>query len=188
MGMTILLIMALVFGTPAAPIQFALRDVDGVEHRQSEWVGKRAIVIFFKTIDCPLSNGYVPEMNRLRQEYSSRGVGFYAVEADTTLNLSQVRQHAKDFGFTFPVLIDKQQVLARSVHATTTPQAAVLSNTGKLLYLGRIDNQVEDFGQRRTVVTERDLKDALDAVLSGRPVPHPTTKAIGCAINYPTQP
>jgi hypothetical protein len=29
------------------------------------------------------------------------------------------------------------------------------------------------------------LKDALDAVLAGRPVPHPTTKVVGCAINYP---
>ena len=182
------LILMLALFTPAVQFQFALRDVDGVEHRQSEWSNKRAIVIFFKTTECPLSNGYVPEMNRLRQEYSARGVAFYAVEADTTLSLADVRRHAKDFGFTFPVLIDKQQVLVSLSRATTTPEVAVLSSAGKVLYLGRIDNRVEDFDKRRTVVTQHDLRDALDAVLAGRQVPRPTTKAIGCAINYVKQP
>ena len=187
--MTIIsLILMLAFAAPAAQLQFALRDVYGVEHRQSEWANKRAIVIFFKTTECPLSNGYVPEMNRLRQEYSARGVGFYAVEADTTLSVADVRRHAKEFGFTFPVLIDKQQTLVNLSRATTTPEVAVLSNIGKVLYLGRIDNRVEDFDKRRNVVTQHDLKDALDAVLAGRPVPHPTTRAVGCAINYIKQP
>jgi len=170
--------------TGAADIRFALRDTDGVEHRQTEWANKRAVVIFFTTIDCPLSNGYVPEMNRLRQEYSSRGVAFYAVEADTAAALADVRRHAKEFGFTFPMLIDKEQVLARLSKAVVTPEVAVLSSAGKLLFRGRIDNRVEDFDRRRNVVTEHDLKDALNAVLAGRPVPRATTKAVGCIINY----
>jgi len=51
-----------------------------------------------------------------------------------------------------------------------------------VLYLGRIDNRVEDFGKVRIQATEFDLRDALDAVLAGRPVPHPRTHALGCAI------
>jgi len=167
-------------------LQFALRDVDGVEHRQTEWAGKRAVVLYFKTVDCPLSNGYVPEMNRLRQEYGAKGIGFYAVEADTTLATADVRRHAKDFGFTFPVLIDRRQVLAHLSGAGVTPEVAVLSSTGKVLYLGRIDNRVEDFDKRRNIVTQHELRDALDAVLGGRSVPNPRTRAIGCAINYVT--
>jgi peroxiredoxin len=169
----------------AMEARFSLRDVDGIEHRQTEWAGKRAVVIFFSTVDCPLSNGYVPEMNRVQKEYASRGVAFYAVEADTTLDVTAVRKHAREFGFTFPVLIDKQQVLGHLTGATTTPQVAVLSSAGALLYLGRIDNGVEDFDKRRNVVTQHDLRDTLDALLAGRPIPHPTTKVIGCAINYP---
>lgn len=170
--------------TVTAQLQFTLRDVDGVEHRQSEWANKRAIAIFFTTVDCPLSNGYVPEMNRIRQEYADRGVAFYAVEADTTIDVADVRRHAKEFGFSFPVLIDKKQLLARLAGATATPEVAVLSSAGKVLYLGRIDNRVEDFDRRRNVVTEHDLRDALSAVLAGRPVPRPTTKVVGCAINF----
>jgi peroxiredoxin len=186
--LTVVLTLVLAGIAGAAPFQFFLRDVDGIEHRQSEWAGKRAVVVFFTTIDCPLSNGYVPEMNRLRQEYARRGVPFYAVETNTTLQLAEIRRHAKEFGFTFPVLIDKQQVLVRLAGATATPEVALFSSAGKVLYRGRIDNRVEDLGQRRTVVTQHELRDALDAVLAGRPVPHPTTRVVGCAINYVTKP
>jgi peroxiredoxin len=181
-----LVLLALAGITGAAQLRFTLRDVDGMPHNQSEWANKRAIAIFYTTVDCPLSNGYVPEMNRLRQEYAGHGVAFYAVEADTTLDLAAVRRHAKEFGFTFPVLIDKTQILARLSGATATPEVAVLSSAGKVLYLGRIDNRVEDFDKHRNVITEHDLRDALDSVLAGRSVPHPRTKVVGCAINFVT--
>jgi hypothetical protein len=60
---------------------------------------------------------------------------------------------------------------------------AVLSATGEVLYLGRIDNRIEDFDKRRTVTTEFDLKDALDAILAGKTVARPRTTAVGCGIN-----
>ena len=164
-------------------IAFALRDTGGGVHRQDEWTMKRAVVVFFTTTDCPLSNQYVPEMNRIRSEYASRGVGFYAVQSDTTISDAEVRKHAKDFGFSFPVLFDPKQVLVRLTGATATPEVAVLSNAGKVLYLGRIDNRVVDFDQRRPAATERDLRNALDAVLTGKPIARPRTQVIGCAIN-----
>ena len=159
-----------------------LRDVDGVEHRQAEWDGKRAVVIFFTTTECPLSNGYIPEMNRLQKEYAARNVAFYAVEVDTAISDRDIRKHAKEFEIRYPVLIDKQQTLVRLTGATATPEVAVLSSKGTVLYLGRIDNRVEDFDQHRNVVTEHDLRNALDAVLAGRTVPHASTKVVGCAI------
>src|SRR5262249_11004201 len=75
----------------AATPQFSLRDTSGAMHTQQEWSDKRAIVVFFTTVDCPLSNGYVPEMNRIFKAYSSRGVAFYAVESDPTVPETQVR-------------------------------------------------------------------------------------------------
>jgi hypothetical protein len=121
-------------------------------------------------------------MNRLQKEYAARNVAFYAVEVDTTIADHDVRKHAKDFEIGYPVLIDKQQTLVRRTGATATPEVAVLSNRGSVLYLGRIDNRVEDFDQHRNVVTEHDLRDALDAVLAGRTVSHASTKVVGCAI------
>ena len=163
--------------------QFALRDARGVIHSPEEWNGKKAIVVFFTTTDCPLSNNDVPEMNRTRRDYESRGVAFYAVQADTTIADADVVQHAKEYQFSFPVLFDPHEILVKMTGATTIPSAAVLSPDGTLLYLGRIDNRVEDFNVRREVPTRFDLREALDSVLKGEPVAHPRTKAFGCAVS-----
>jgi len=167
----------------AAPaFDFTLRDADGAAHTQLEWAQSRAVVLYFVTTDCPLSNAYAPEMDRIEEAYTPRGVRFYAVQGDTTVPDDQVRQHARDYAYRFPVLLDPQQLLTHHTGATVTPEAVVLSPEGAVLYLGRIDNRVADFGKVRYQATEFDLRDALDAVLAGRPVPHPRTHALGCAI------
>ncbi len=163
--------------------QFALRDTSNGIHSPEEWNGKKAIVVFFTTTDCPLSNNDVPEMNRTRRDYQSRGVAFYAVQADTTIVDADVVQHAKEYQFSFPVLFDPHEILVKMTGATTIPSAAVLSPDGTLLYLGRIDNRVEDFNVRRQEPTRFDLREALDSVLKGEPVAHPRTKAFGCAVS-----
>jgi peroxiredoxin len=162
---------------------FALRDTSGKTHSSGEWREHSAIVLFFITTDCPVGNSYVPEMNRIHDAYAARGVLVYAVNADATAGESDTAEYAKEYRYGFPLLLDPQQELVRLTGATMTPQAAVLSADGKLLYLGRIDNRVEDFGKQRLHATEFNLRDALDAVLSGKAVTHPRTKSIGCAIN-----
>lgn len=166
----------------AAP-DFRLRDTAGAVHTGAEWEGRKAIVLFFVTIDCPVGNSYVPEMNRIREAYAAKGVAVYGVQAETTVDDAAVVRYAHEFRYTFPLLIDPRQALVKLVNATVTPQAAVLTPAGKVLYLGRIDNRVEDFGKTRYQATHADLREALDAVLAGKPVPQPTTKSIGCAIN-----
>ncbi len=166
----------------AALPQFSLSDVAGRVHTPAEWAGKHAIVLFFGSTDCPLSNGYVPELNRIERAYASRGIAFYAIQSDPSIAAEEVRRHVKEFGYGFPYLLDPQQLLAAYTGATTIPEAAVLSPSGQLLYLGRIDNRLEDYGKQRVQVTVFDLRDALDATLSGKPAPHPRTKAVGCAI------
>ena len=178
-----LMILGTAAGIPArAGVQFALHDTEGAVHRPDEWAGARAVVIFFVTTDCPLSNAYAPEMNRIEQTYAPRGVRFYAVQGDTTVPAEEVRKHAREFGYRFPALLDPRQILSRYTGATVMPEAALLSSKGELLYLGRIDNRVEDFGKTRLQATGFDLRDALEPVLAGRAVPHPRTRALGCAI------
>src|SRR5262247_3513944 len=101
--LTFLISSVLVSHEPA--LHFSLRDTNGTVHRADEWASMKAVVIFFMTTDCPISNGYVPEMNRMRKAYQGRPVAFYAVQTDTTIPERDVRQHAKDFDFSFPVLL-----------------------------------------------------------------------------------
>jgi hypothetical protein len=122
-------------------------------------------------------------MNRVRDAYAARGVVVWAVEAETTTADPVVAKYAADYHYGFPLLLDPRQELVNLSGATITPQAAVLAPDGRVLYLGRIDNRVEDFGKQRPQATQSDLRIALDEVLAGKPVTHPRTKSIGCAIN-----
>ena len=164
--------------------QFSLTDTAGRIHQTADWNNVKAVVIFFTTVDCPLSNGYIPEMNRISRDYGSRGIAFYAVQTDTTIPEAEVVQHTKEFGFEFPVLLDPKQILVKHTGAIVTPEVAVLSKSGEVSYLGRIDNRIVDFDQRRPAATAFDLKDALEAVLSGRKPAEPRTTAVGCGINF----
>ena len=167
----------------AAAPQFGLHDTQGAEHTPAEWNGKKAVLLLFVTTDCPVANSYVPEMNRIHDAYAPRGVLVWAVQADPTVPSPDVVRYAHDYHYDFPLLIDPRQSLVAMAGATITPQAAVLSPEGKVLYLGRIDNRVADFGKQRFQATVPDLRNALDEVLAGKPVEHPFTKSIGCAIN-----
>jgi peroxiredoxin len=183
-----LVLLLLVLATAGGLPHFSFSDTAGRIHTPADWAGKRALVLFFVSTDCPLSNRYVPEMNRIASTYAPRGVAFYAVQGDATVPLDQVRAHVKEFGYTFPYLMDPEETLAAYTGAAVTPEAVVLSSKGDLLYLGRVDNRLEDFGKERIRVTEFDLRDALDAVLAGKPVSHPRTKALGCAITRKARP
>ncbi len=169
--------------TLAAVPTLRLSDTQGGVHTTAEWGASKAILLFFVMTDCPVANGYVPEMNRIRAAYEPRGVRVYAVETDPTVADTAVAAYAREYRYSFPMLLDPRQQLVTLAGATMVPQAAVLAPDGRVLYLGRIDDRVVDFGKQRRQATEADLREALDAVLAGKPVPHPFTKSVGCAIN-----
>ncbi len=142
----------------------------------------KATVLLFVTNDCPITNAYAPEIKRIVDAYSPRKVAFYLVYADPELKAATVRQHVREYRLPCPALLDPTHTLVHFTQATVTPEAVILAPDGKRLYRGRIDNRYIDFGKARFAATTHDLREALDAVLQGRPAPHPITKAVGCFI------
>ena len=167
----------------AAVPRIDLSDTTGAAHSTTDWSRSKAIVLYFVATDCPIANSYVPEMNRIHEAYASRGVEFFAVQADVTKSDAEAAKYAADFQYQYPMLLDPRQQLIRLTGATVTPQVAVLSPDGKLLYLGRVDNRVADFGKQRPRATVSDVRNALDSILAGQPVAVPHTPSVGCTIN-----
>jgi thiol-disulfide isomerase/thioredoxin len=157
-------------------------DINGVPRSPLKGEGK-ASVLFFITSDCPIANSYAPEIQRVCSEYAPKGVACDLVYVDPTLSKADVQRHLKDFGYSsVPAILDSTQKLVAATGATVTPEAAVVSPSGQVLYRGRIDNVWAALGKRRPAATEHDLRTALDEVLSGKPVAEPRTQAIGCYI------
>ena len=177
--------------TAAAPeaerrvADFNLRDARGREHSAAEWRGQKAVVLLFLGVECPVSNGYAPEMRRIAEQYGLRGVAFYGIHPDPDVSPAVAAQHAAEYGLTFPILLDPEQSVARRAGVRVTPEAVVLAPDGRVLYRGRIDDLYTSRGQRRNGATTADLRDALDAALAGRPPAVPATEAFGCLLPRP---
>lgn len=160
----------------------AVKGLNGALVRPLEAKGRKAIVLFFIAHDCPISNGYAPEISRICRAYAAKGVALYAVYVDPTLSPAAARAHARAYGYVCPGLLDPQHRLVKRAGATVTPEAAVFGPDGTLRYRGRIDDRYPSLGRRREIVTTHELRSSLDALMAGKPVPVPTTKAIGCFI------
>jgi hypothetical protein len=168
-----------------APAFVELNDVAGAPHRPLHLGRAQAAVVLFIRHDCPVSNGYAPEVGRIIAAYSARNVKFYLVHVDPDLSAKDATAHAKDFRYPIdlaPLLLDGKRILATKLGATVTPEAAVVVEGGEMPYRGRIDDKYYGYGKHRAEPTVRDLRAALDAVLEGKPAPAARTKAIGCPI------
>jgi peroxiredoxin len=162
--------------------RFAWSDIDGRQHSQDQWPQFKAVVIVFLGTECPVSNGYAPQLERLHQRFRSLGAAFYGVHCDPDVTAEVARQHATEYGLTFPLLLDHQQQLAGQTGARIVPEAVVLSPAGRVLYRGRIDNRYSAQGQRRPEATSFDLSDAITAVLEGRAPQPEQTQPFGCPL------
>jgi len=143
--------------------------------------GAKAIVFLFTATDCPISNRYAPEVQRVYHAFASKGVRFFLVYPNPADTPDAIRAHAKSFGYAAEALRDPKQTLVKLANATVTPEAAVFSGE-RLVYHGRIDDRFVDLGLERPAPTAHDLADALTAVIAGVPVAHPVTQAVGCFI------
>ena len=142
-----------------------------------------ANVLVFTATDCPVSNGYAPEIQRVCAGYAARGVHCMLVYEDPGVTADAVRAHLTAFRYAGVAAgIDADGAVAARVGATVTPEVAVVDRGGAVRYRGRIDNQFVALGRPRRTVTVHDLTAALDALLDGHPIAAPVTQPIGCSI------
>lgn len=144
--------------------------------------GGKAAVVLFLTIDCPIANRYAPEIERIRLDYAGQGVGLTLVHVDPDLSDEAALVHAREFGLGAPVAVDRAHAVVGAAGARITPEAVVVDPGGRIRYRGRIDDQFADFGARRVEPSTHDLREALDALIAGKPVAVPETEALGCHI------
>jgi hypothetical protein len=95
---------------------------------------------------------------------------------------AEAAAHAKEYGYTIPVLVDRHHDLVRRLGVVAVPTAVVIGPDGVVQYKGRIDNRYFALGKPREAATTDDLRTALDAVTEHKPLTVARTKVIGCAV------
>lgn len=140
----------------------------------------RARVFLFVRSDCPITNRYAPELQRLSREFAQRGVAFWLIYPDPAATPQNIREHIAQYSLPGTALLDPHHELVKRAQAKTAPEAAVFDGAGHLVYHGRIDDRWVNPGQARPAASTHDLEDAVSAVLAGRKPAQFETRAVGC--------
>ncbi len=164
---------------------FNLPGVDGDNYSLKSFADKSVLVVIFSCNHCPYVKAYEDRMIAIAADYRGRGVGIVAINANETTNhpedtFEKMVVRAKEKRFNFPYLRDETQEVAGAFGAHYTPEIFLLDSNRQLRYTGKIDDNWQD----PSAVKVRFLRDALDAVLAGKPVLSPETHAIGCTIKW----
>lgn len=164
---------------------FSLPGVDGRNHSLTEFKDKKAALVIFSCNHCPYVQAYEDRIMDIQRDYQTKGLQVIAINSNDSVNYPEdsfenMVKRAKERQFNFLYLRDETQQTARDYGATHTPHLFLLDGSFALCYTGKIDDNWQEPGK----VTQKYLRDALDAVLDGKPVPRPETHAIGCTIKW----
>lgn len=166
---------------------FSLLDaVSGKTVSLSEFAGKKALLVMFICKHCPFVQHVKHEIAKIGNEYMAKGIGVVAISANDVSSYPEdgpegLKAMAQELDFTFPYLYDESQEVAKAYTAACTPDIFLFDDKQKLVYRGQIDDSRPSNG---LPVTGKDLRNALDAVLSGKEVSSEQRPSMGCGIKW----
>ena len=165
---------------------FSLVNVDGQTVSLSDFADAPALLVMFMCNHCPFVIHVADELARLGAEYQQRGVAVVGISSNDVANYpqdspEQMVHEAEQRGYTFPYMCDEDQQVARAYHAACTPDFFLFDAQLQLRYRGQFDGSRPGNHQ---VVDGRDLRLAMDALLSGDPIPTSQHASIGCNIKW----
>ncbi len=173
---------------------FDLPGVDGRRYTLASFAQAKVLLIVFTANHCPTAQAYEERIEKLHAEFEGRGVRVVLVSPNDPLalrldeqgysdlgdTLEDMKTRARDRGWTFPYLYDGEtESMSRQYGPVTTPHVFVFDAERKLRFVGRVDDN-----ENPAKATTRDARDAIEAVLAGKPVPLETTKVFGCSVKW----
>jgi peroxiredoxin len=173
---------------------FDLPGIDGKRHTLQEYSSAKILAIVFTCVHCPVAGMYEKRIKQLVTDYRDKGVTLIAINpndpkaihlsemshTDSSDTLPEIKERARYRNFNFQFLTDgATQEVAMKYGPTATPHIFLFDAHRKLRYEGRIDNN-----QREELVVKSEAREALDAMLAGKPVPVESTPAVGCSTKW----
>jgi peroxiredoxin len=168
----------------AAP-DFRLPDTSGKTVSLSDFKGKPLAVMFICN-HCPFVKHIRAGLAQFGRDYTARGAAVVAISSNDVEGYpadspEKMKEEAAAAGYVFPYLYDASQAVAKVYRAACTPDFYLFDKDHRLVYRGQFDDSRPGNGRP---VTGADLRQALDAVLAGKPVPAQQQPSIGCNIKW----
>jgi peroxiredoxin len=166
---------------------FELDDVvSGKKVSLDTFSGKKALLVMFICRHCPYVVHVQGELARLGRDYRGKDIGIVAISANDPEEYPEdapasLKEMAQEQGFTFPLCFDETQEVAKAYTAACTPDFFLFDRSRRLVYRGQLDDSRPESG---IPVTGRDLRAALEAVLTDRAVDPTQRPSLGCNIKW----
>ncbi|MEG3438841.1 thioredoxin family protein [Pannus brasiliensis CCIBt3594] len=166
---------------------FALPDVvSGKTVSLDTFTGKSALLVIFLCQHCPFVKHVREEFTRLGKDYENSALGIVAISANDAGKYpddspESLKNMALTCDFRFPVCYDESQETAKAYTAACTPDFFLFDGDRKLVYRGQLDDSRPSNG---LPVTGKDLRQAIEAVLTKKPVPTNQKPSVGCNIKW----
>lgn len=148
--------------------------------------GKKATLVMFICNHCPFVLHINSELAKLGSDYKDKGVGIIAISSNDVDNYPQdgpelMKTKAAEVGYSFPYLYDETQAVAKAYDAACTPDLFLFDSELKLVYRGQLDDSRPSIDKP---VTGKDIRNAIDAVLTGEEVNRNQIPSMGCNIKW----
>jgi peroxiredoxin len=174
---------ALALGKPAPLRDVAMKNVDGKDVTIASIAGKKGTLVVFACNHCPWVKMWQSRIAAIGNAALDRGIGVIAINSNDPAeypedSFDEMKTRAESVGYRFPYAMDASSDVARAFGATHTPEAYLFDAKGKLVYHGAVDDNARD----EQAVANPWLRQAVDAVASGKPVKTAESKAMGCSI------
>jgi peroxiredoxin len=172
---------------------FRLPGVDGKTYALGDFTGAKVLVVIFTCNHCPTAQAYEGRIARLHSDYRDKGLAVVAISpndpsavrldelgyTDLADSFEEMKIRAKDHGFAYPYLYDGQtQATAKAYGVLATPHVYIFDAQRKLRYVGRFDD-----GEVKPP-RSHDARNAVEALLAGKPVQVATTRVFGCSTKW----
>jgi peroxiredoxin len=166
--------------------EFSLPSTDGHTVALRDFSSASALLLVFMCNHCPYVKHVREELARLARDYQPRGVAVVGINSNDAGkypadSFDAMAREARAAGYSFPYLYDEDQAVAKAYRAACTPDFYVFDREQRLVYRGQFDDSRPGNG---VPVTGKDVRAALEAVLSGTPVPAEQKPSIGCNIKW----
>jgi peroxiredoxin len=163
---------------------FDLPGTDGANHSLDDYAGAPALAVVWSCNHCPYVQAWEGRMVELQREYGDRGFRLVAINSNDADSypedsFEEMQKRAEQRGFNFDYLYDEDQSVLRAYGAERTPEVFLFDADRKLVYHGAIDDSRDE-----SEVSQRYLRDAIEAVLAGEEPAVRETPAVGCSVKW----
>ncbi len=164
---------------------FDLTDASGKAHKSDALYADRGLLVVFTCNHCPYAMAVWPRLIRLANYAKNLKINTVAINPNINPDYpndspEKMTQKIEEWGISFPYLVDTTQQTAKAFKAQCTPDIYLFDKNHQLVYHGRIDDNWQDAHK----VTKEELKEAINNLATGRPIPSDQRPSMGCSIKW----